>query len=56
MILFGVGEVVGSIVQGKIIDKTSGKIGVAVIMGATIITIVVSVITHSRTQYGVLWF
>lgn len=56
MIVFGVGEVLGAIVIGKIIDFASNKAGVFCVMIIFAVTTAVSVYTHSRNHYDVFWF
>ena len=47
MILFGSGEVVGSYLIGKAIDRFSNKFGVATSLVVFVVTIALTLYTHS---------
>ena len=56
MIIFGCGEVSGALIISRIIDKFGNRTGVITATLVVVCTVVVTVYTHSREKYDVLWF
>ena len=56
MIIFGCGEVSGALIISRIIDKFGNRTGVITATLVVVCTVAVTVYTHSRERYDVLWF
>lgn len=56
VVVFGVGETIGSISIGKLIDCTSNKFGVIMVLILQSIAAAVTVYTLYRNTYDGFWF
>jgi len=56
MIVFGIGEVLGAILIGKLIEKTNNKSSVFWVTILVMITCVTTAFQHSRQTYDFVWF
>jgi len=56
MMMLGVGEITGGILQGKVIDHKGGRVGLLVVMGVLVATIAFTVIAHTIQEYNAFWF
>ena len=56
MMVFGVGEISGGYIIGKIIDWTNNRTGVLFVQVSVILAFSSIVYTHSRNSYDAFWF
>ena len=56
MIVFGVGEVTGALTLGKVVDIFNNRVGIFCVMIVVVVTISITIYTHSRSHFDVFWF